>query len=115
MKKDNSPKRISLDDRFRKFWDYGIKACEFITAFSSYREFTPVSDMPYPQGINEFQNTFVSAAKQLGFIEFEGSYNEGNEKFRWALKKDMTDEEKSQLYNKIGEMAIGELGLHQEK
>ena len=55
---------------------------------------------------------FVSAAKQVGFIEFVGDMNEGNLKFRWTLKNELTTDEKSQLYKKIIEMIEDELNFH---
>jgi hypothetical protein len=111
MKNNHRPKRVSIDDRFRKLCDYIIQTPEFIDNLSSFTEFTLISDIRSSDGVNTFRTIFFSAAKQLGFIEFTDCYIKGNEKFRWIHKKELTEEEKSRLYKKILEISQDELNL----
>jgi hypothetical protein len=111
MKKNYSPKRVPIDERFRKLCDYIIQTPEFIDKLSSYTRFTLVSEILPSDDENNFRNIIFSAAKQSGFLEFEDCYIKGCEKFRWIHKKELTDEEKSRLYKKILEISQDELNL----
>jgi hypothetical protein len=103
MKKDFGPKRETADDKARRIVDYGMQLPPLVTVFSQYVKFTPISDMPYPDGIKDkFHGVFVLAAEQTGLIEFD----EGKTMFRWTRKNELTSEENSQLNKKIIDVAM---------
>jgi hypothetical protein len=95
----DKPIKISIDDKTRKLINYGIQAPKFIAAFSPYTEFTPISTMPCAQERDDFYPVYISAAEQVGFIEYEGDPDE--RKFRWTPKGELTKDEKLLLYKKF--------------